>query len=328
MVGGKLDYMRKKSDKPSVVLVASPGVPVFEMSTACEVFGNDRRDITPNWYDFELVGTDPVTTIGFGLTLPAGRGLDALGDADTIVIPACADIHDSPPRALVDALVVAHARGARIASLCSGAFVLAEAGLLDGRRAATHWMHADELARRYPAVDVDAGVLYVHDDVWTSAGSAAALDLCLELVRCDFGTSIANEVARRIVIPPHRDGGQAQYVSPGRTDTRRRAGDASDIEHWARSNLATVSVAGLANHAAVSTRTLNRRFRDHTGMSPQEWLHHERLRAAQELLEDSDLTIEVTAARVGLGTAANLRFHFADELGISPTAYRRAFSSH
>lgn len=198
--------MRKQSDKSLVVVVASPGVPMFELSTACEVFGNDRRDLTPDWYDFELVGTDAATTIGFGLTLPIGRGLAALADADTVVVPACADIHDNPPRPLVDALRAAHARGARIVSLCSGAFVLAEAGLLDGRRAATHWMHAEELARRYPAVEVHADSLYVHDDVWTSAGSAAALDLCLELVRCDLGASVAAEVARRIVIPPHRDG--------------------------------------------------------------------------------------------------------------------------
>lgn len=322
---GKLVAMRKKSDTCRVVIVAMPGVPLFELAGAAEIFGVDRRDLTPDWYEFELVGTSPETTIGFGMQVPNGRGLDALSDADTIIVPACANIHDGAPTALLEALVQEHARGARIVSLCSGAFVLAEAGLLDGRRATTHWMHAEALARLYPSVTVDPGVLYVHDDVWTSAGSAAAIDLSLELVRRDFGAAIANEVARRVVIPPHRDGGQSQFIRY-RPHTASSRDD--DVEHWAREHLADVTVTAMARYAGVSVRSLNRQFRSRTNLSPQEWLRREKLQATQELLESSDLTVEAIALRVGLGTAANLRTHFAAEYGVPPGAYRRTFSSH
>jgi transcriptional regulator GlxA family with amidase domain len=183
---------------------------------------------------------------------------------------------------------------------------------------------SDELARRYPLVTVDPTVLYVHDRVWTSAGSGAALDLCLELVRHDLGAAVANEVARRIVIPPHRDGGQAQYIRPRPRPTPHGP---ADVEEWARTNLADVTVTGLAGYAGVSTRTLNRHFRERTGRNPQEWIKRERMLAAQELLEDTDLTVDAIAGRVGLGTAANLRAHFAEAFGTSPSSYRRTFAT-
>lgn len=323
--------MRKKSDATSgerrrhkVVLVASPGIPLFELSIPAEVFGIDRRDVTPHWYDFELVSTDEAgTTVAHGLTVPYSGGLSRLRTADTVIVPACADVQGCAPAALVEELRRAHARGARIAATCTGSFVLAEAGLLDGRRAATHWMHADVLAARHPEVQVDADVLYVHDDVWTSAGSAAGLDMCLELVRQDHGSAVANELARRIVVPPHRDGGQAQFIRP----STRRAPARPDVQEWARRHLAVATVLTMADQAAVSPRTLNRQFRSQTGQSPQAWLQGLRLDTAAELLETTELSVEAIAGQVGLGTATNLRAQFVSVYGVPPTAYRNAFGA-
>lgn len=317
------ESVSRSADRHRVAVVASPGVPLFELAIPIEVFGTDRRDLTPDWYDFELVATDPGTKVGHGFGVPAGRGLAALAQADTVIVPACAEVHDSTPAELVDALRVAADRGARVASICSGAFVLAEAGLLDGRRATTHWMHADELARRHPRVHVDPAVLYVHDEVWTSAGSAAGLDMCLELVRRDHGAAVANEIARRVVTPPHRNGGQAQYVRP---QVPPRAPE-QDLLAWARTHLDTATVAGMARRAGVSTRTLHRQLLARTGRSPQEWLQAERLRVAAELLETSDLTTDVIARRVGLGTATNLRARFTATYGVPPAEYRRTFTT-
>ncbi|WP_230486925.1 GlxA family transcriptional regulator [Nocardioides anomalus] len=315
--------MSKESDsRHRVVLVASPGVPLFELSIPAEVFGIDRRELTPQWYDFALVSTDePGTAVAHGLVVPAGAGLAALEQADTVVVPACADVQGAPPPALVEALRAAHARGTRIAATCTGSFVLAEAGLLDGRRAATHWMHADALRRRYPSVRVDEQVLYVHDDVWTSAGSAAGLDMCLELVRRDLGSAVANELARRIVVPPHRGGGQAQFIRP----STRTAGPRRDVQEWARAHLADATVVAMAEHAGVSTRTLHRQFLGRTGQSPQAWLQGLRLDTAAELLESTDLGIGAVAHRVGLGTATNLRAQFAAAYGVPPSDYRATF---
>lgn len=321
-MSGTLDNMRNTSDRHRVVLVASPGVPLFELGIAAEVFGRDRRELTADWYEFELVTTGEGAAIGHGLQVPPGRGMTALAEADTIVVPACANVHDDVPLDLVEALRGAADRGARLASICSGAFVLAEAGLLDGRRATTHWMHAEELARRYPLVQVDPRVLYVHDGVWTSAGSAAGLDMCLELVRQDHGATVANELARRVVTPPHRHGGQAQYVRVTPPE-----GQQPDTQAWARENLGRATVTDLAGVAGVSVRTLHRQFRARTGQSPQEWLLDERARAAAELLESTDLTIEAIARRVGLGTATNLRARFTSRYGVPPAQYRRTFNT-
>ncbi|KNX36558.1 hypothetical protein VV01_04360 [Luteipulveratus halotolerans] len=311
-----------------VVVVATEGVHVFELAIPCEVFGIDRGDLTPQWYSFEVVSAADAQTTGgvslsHGLSVSAGRGLAALNDADTIVVPACASIHEAVPQHLIDALRSAHARGARIVSICSGAFVLAEAGLLDGRRATAHWMYTAELAARYPLITVDPSVLYVHDDVWTSAGSAAALDMCLEIVRADHGSSVANEVARRIVIPPHRNGGQAQYV---RHRPLPVGHDLATTLDWARHNLDTVTVTAMATRAGTSTRTLHRTVTGRTGQSPQEWLLRERLSVAQELLESTSLTTEAIARRVGLGSSANLRGHFSRAFGLPPRDYRMSFA--
>lgn len=316
--------MRKQSDSHRIAVVATAEVPLFELAIPCEVFGIDRQELTPRWYTFELVALEDGVQTSQGLAVPIGRGLKAVADADTVIIPACASIHAAAPTELLTALVAAHARGARIASLCSGAFVLAEAGLLDGRRATTHWMHAAELANRYRQVTVDPTVLYVHDDIWTSAGSAAALDMCLELVRVDHGSAVANEVARRIVVPPHRSGGQAQYIRP------RAAPASTDLAgtlDWARLHLNTVTVAAIADRAGTSSRTLHRTMTRLTGGSPQDWLLRERLQSAQELLEATDLTIEAIASRTGLGSAANLRSHFANTIGVPPSAYRTTFAA-
>lgn len=314
--------MRKKSARQRVVVVATPDTHLFELAIPCEVFGVDRTDLTAAWYDFELVTAEPGTTTDHGLSVPAGRGLEALRDADLIVVPACDTMHSGAPQTLLGALREAHVRGARIASICSGAFVLAEAGLLDGRRATTHWMHAPEFAGRYPGVLLDPDVLYVHDDVWTSAGSAAALDMCLAIVRADHGAAVANEVARRIVIPPHRDGGQSQFIRPRPAPVGHDLADSLD---WARRNLDKVTVTGLAAHAGTSTRTLHRTMTRVTGGSAQDWLLRERIGAAQELLETSDLTMDAIAVRTGLGTGANLRAHFTRSVGTSPSHYRKTF---
>ena len=318
--------MRVESANHHVVLAVPPGVPLFELGVATEVFGVDRSDLTPRWYRFSVVGVgEGPVAVGHGLTVPAGAGVAAIADADTVVVPACADVHASSPRELIDALRAAHARDARIVSLCSGAFVLAQAGLLDGRRAVTHWMHAAELARRHPAVDVDAGALYVRDgSVWTSAGNAAAIDLCLEIVRVDHGRAVGNEVARRMVTPPFRGGGQAQYL---RYDRAGEAVGTVDIAEWVERHLADATVASMARRVGVSGRTLTRRFRETTGSSPQAWLLRQRLAAAQELLETTTLTTEVIARRVGLGTAGNLRTRFRAAFGTGPADYRQIFGT-
>ena len=316
--------MRKKSDRHRVVALALPGVPVFELAAAIEIFGSDRSDITEDWYQFELVASDDHVTIGGGLIAPCGRGLAAFDDADTVIVPACADVHEASPPHVLDALRAAHARGVRIVSLCSGAFILAEAGLLSGRRATTHWMHAELLAQRYPDIQVDANALYVRDDgIWTSAGTAAAIDLCLELVHADLGATVANEVARRVVTAPHRNGGQAQFI---RRPPHVRSDDA-DIHSWARANLQSATVAAMATQGRISHRTLVRRFKSRTNLTPQQWLQRERLREAQELLESSTLTIEAIARRAGFGTAANLRAQFARNFGVAPSAFRSTFGA-
>lgn len=318
--------MRKKLDRRRVALVVLPGMPIFELAVPCEVFGIDRSDLTECWYEFGIhpVGNGVQVAHGFGA--PDHHDSSGLSGAGTVLVPGCRTIHDAAPPQLLDALREAHSEGARIAGICSGAFVLAEAGLLDGRRATTHWMHADELVRRYPTVSVDADVLYVQQDrIWTCAGTAAAIDLCLELVRQDHGAAIANEVARRMVAPPHRDGGQAQYIRTPQV----AAGDAlGDVLTWARANLQhDLAISDLAAHAGVSHRTLIRRFQTTTHTTPQRWLARERVMLAQELLETTSLPIERIAARTGHGSAVNLRVQFQRHLGVPPSAYRATFNT-
>ncbi|HEY2428867.1 MAG TPA: helix-turn-helix domain-containing protein [Acidimicrobiales bacterium] len=306
--------------------VVFDGVAPFELAVACEVFGIDRsEEIGLPWYRFMICAADPPpvrSSVGF--TIDGVRPLADLRHADTIVVPAAG--HAEHNAALLDSLRRAHARGARVMSVCTGAFVLAAAGLLDGRRATTHWMHVDAFAARYPLVKVDPGVLYVDDgDVLTSAGTAAGIDLCLHVVRLDYGADVANKVARRMVVPPHRDGGQAQFVSE--PVAPQPGGDLlSDALAWVQEHLhEPVSVDDLARRSAMSPRTFARRFRDVAGTTPHQWILRQRILLAQRLLETTDLSVEAVAARCGLGTATNLRQHFQRQVRTSPHAYRRTF---
>ena len=308
-----------------VALVVLERAAQFEVGVAWEVFGVDRRALTPDWYDFRLVAGQPgtVRTEG-GFVLDTPYGLESLAEADTIIVPARADDGFGSSQ-LHDALRAAHGRGARIASICTGAFVLAAAGLLDGRRATTHWAHADRLAQLFPAIEVDPNVLWVEaDDIFTSAGTAAGIDLCLHLVRRDLGSEVANSVARRMVVAPHRDGGQAQFVDAPipRCDSDTLA----PLLDWALERLGEpLTLDDLARQANVSTRTLVRRFQTATGTTPLQWLLAQRVRRAQHLLEATSEPVERIAGLAGFGTAANLRQHFTRAVGVPPLAYRRTF---
>jgi transcriptional regulator GlxA family with amidase domain len=311
----------------TVAVVVFDRVAVFELAVPCEVFGIDRSAHgVPNYRLSVCAAEPPPLRTGAGFTIDALPGLAPLRRADTVIVPAWRDIDETPPEALLRALRRAHDRGARVASLCSGAFVLAHAGLLDGRRATTHWMYADVLAERFPAVDVDRSVLYVDEGrVLTSAGTAAGIDLCLHMVRQDHGAEVANVFARRMVVPPHRDGGQAQFVSAPRPPACADDPVARTLD-WAMAHLDDdLTVAALAGRAAMSARTFARRFVAATGTTPLQWLLVQRVLTAQRLLETTDLPIERVAERCGLGTAANLRTQFGRHLGTTPTGYRRTF---
>lgn len=304
-----------------VVALVFPQVVAFDLAVPAQVFGHPDE---AGRYSFRTCTPVPgivSSTTGFAMSVPLG--LAALADADTIVVPGYVPHTEPPPEAL-DALRAAAARGIRLFSVCTGAFALAATGLLDGRRATTHWRDAAELMARYPAVDVDADVLYVDDEpVMTSAGIAAGIDLCVQLVRIDHGEQTAVEVARRMVVAPHRDGGQAQFLQ------RPVPAAGAGLSHtcaWALERLAQpLTVADLAEHAGWAPRTFARHFVDETGMSPQRWLAAQRLLEARWLLEATDLPIDQVAHRSGLGTAANLRLYFAREVGIAPSAYRRTY---
>ena len=311
----------------SVAVLAYPGMSVFETGIVTEVFGLPRPELGVPWYELAVCAErpGPVPLVG-GASLRTPHGLGVLAAAATVVVPGVADVHGSPSPALADALRRAHAGGARIVSICSGAFALAGAGLLDGRRATTHWRYAPLLAERYPAVEVDPAVLYVDGgDVLTSAGSAAGIDLCLHLVRADHGAAIANAVARRLVVQPHRDGGQAQFTEAP------VAGDPGDGRiarsmEWAAGRLGDpLSVEHLARQAAMSPRSYLRHFARATGTSPIRWLIAQRVQASLSLLENTQAPIEDVAAAVGFDTAVTFRHHFARALRTSPSAYRRAF---
>ncbi|OIJ68103.1 helix-turn-helix domain-containing protein [Streptomyces mangrovisoli] len=307
----------------TVALAVTDGMLHFELSLAHEVFGSPPDGTPVTWYDLAVCGPGPVRVGRF--RLEPDRGLDGLARADTVIVPGWADIDVDPPAELVEAVRAAHAAGARVASLCTGAFVLAAAGLLDGQRATTHWAHTDVLAARHPRVSVDPDVLYVDNGrVLTSAGKAAAMDLCLHLVRLDHGSAVANAVARRLVVPPHRDGGQAQFVvTPVPAPDRHPL---ADLFPWVLERLdRPLTVEDLARRAGMSSRHLTRHFHAVTGTTPLQWLLTQRIRHAQELLESSDDGIDTVAAATGMGTAATLRRHFHRAVGVPPDAYRRTF---
>jgi transcriptional regulator GlxA family with amidase domain len=315
------------TDRHLVVALVADRVAPFELGVACEVFGIDRSYLHDPWYAFTVASVDPgplATKAGFSIN--PERGIEALDEADTIVIPAWSDIERVPPMEIVEALQRADERGARLLSVCSGAFVLGWAGVLDGRRCTTHWMYADDLAARFPACEVDPGVLYVVDgNVLTSAGTAAGIDLCLHVVRADHGARVANALARRMVVPPHRDGGQAQYVEmpvPEGDDPD----PLGDVLTWAVTHLDEPhSVESLARRAHLSPRTFARRFRQVTGTTPHQWLLRQRVLHAQHLLETTSEPVERIAQLCGFGSAALLRQHFGRIVGTAPLQYRRTF---
>jgi transcriptional regulator GlxA family with amidase domain len=320
----------------TVVVVALPGVVAFELAIPFQVFATARAapHRAPRLAEagrlYEVRVAAPSRTVAAtasgGAAFAVGdlESLDVIDAADTVLVPA-AESAAAPPAAVVSAVRAAHARGARIASICTGAYVLAAAGLLDGRRATTHWAHADDLAARFPAVRVDPSVLFVDDgDVLTAAGVAAGLDLCLHLVRRDHGAAAAAYIARRIVMPPHREGGQAQYLAFA--EPPASGASLAPTLSWMRARLADdLQLADIARHAAMSTRTLIRRFRDECGTTPLQWLIRQRLDRARTLLETTTLSVEEVARASGFGTSVSLRQHFARTLGTSPLRYKRSF---
>ncbi|MGF6809270.1 transcriptional regulator GlxA family with amidase domain [Paraburkholderia sp. Clong3] len=321
------DDVSDQAPRHVVAVVAFDHISPFHLSVPCVVFGEDRRGGGVPDFDFRVCAAETgalATTAGFSIAVI--HGLEALADAQTIIVPSWRDPAETPPAALLDALRAAHARGALLVGLCLGAFVLAAAGILDGRPASTHWAWADDFARRYPRVRLDADVLYVDDgNVLTSAGTAAGLDCCLHVLRKICGARVANHVARRLVVSPHRQGGQAQYVQQP-MPPKPRGDRLSGLLDWVSGNLATPhTLDTLAARALMSRRTFTRRFRLATGTTVGAWLLAQRLARAQQLLESTDESVEAIAASAGFGSAASLRQHFADAFRTSPSAWRREF---
>jgi AraC family transcriptional activator FtrA len=299
----------------------------FDFACACEVFGYDRSDLVTPWYRFLVVSQDPPpirTSSGF--LMHPELGLEALVEADTIIIPGWAEDLRPPRPELIEALRAAYDRRVRLIGGCIGAFVLAEAGLLDGRRVTMHWRYADRFRERYPTVEVDPTVLFVDDgQVLTSAGAAGGIDLGLHIIRLDYGADIANQVARRIVVPPLREGEQAQFIEAPLPDHPNKDPIAETLE-WIVEHLDhEVNIDQLARAAAMSTRTFLRRFKAATGTTPLDWILRQRIQLAQRLLETTDLSLEHIATHAGFGSPASMRRHFAQRLRTSPQAYRRTF---
>lgn len=310
---------------PRLALAMHGSAMLYEVAIASEIFGVDRSELSPTgeWYDVVVCTADGAPHPWLA-HLPTASYAE-ISRVDTVVVPSSEDLDDDPDPDLVKVLRSAHGRGTRLVSLCTGAFVLAATGVLDGRTATTHWMHAEDLARRYPRVDVRPDVLYVDGgDVLTSAGKTAALDLCLHLVRRDLGAAAANGIARRLVVSAHRSGGQAQFIAPP-SAPRDPDGLAVTLA-WARGRLGEpLTVRDLAGHAGLSTRQLARRMHAEVQAGPLDWLHQQRIARAQELLERTDASIDQVAASCGMGTATTLRRHFHRSLGVTPTLYRATF---
>ena len=313
----------------NVAVPVLDGVAAFELGVLCEVFGLDRPDdpLLPS-FDFALCAPQPgPVRCQSGFDIVAEHGFDRLAEADLIGVPAVRLGDRSVPEELLEQLRAAIERGAWVLSVCSGAYLLGEAGLLDDRRCTTHWTYAEDLAQRFPLAKVDPDVLYVEDgNVITSAGTAAGIDACLYLMRREFGERVAGRLARRMVVPPHRDGGQRQYVetpiAPVQADTLT-----ATLEWMAAHLDREMTVETLAEQAHMSTRTFARRFRAETGTTPHHWLTGQRVLLAQRLLEDDERSIDEIATRAGFGSAALLRHHFVKRVGTTPQAYRKTFCS-
>ncbi|MER7082304.1 Transcriptional regulator GlxA family, contains an amidase domain and an AraC-type DNA-binding HTH domain [Saccharopolyspora kobensis] len=309
----------------TVAVLALDDVIPFDLATPLEVFTRTRLPDGRAAYRLRICAAAPTVSAGL-FTLQAPWGLDALETADTIVLPGCADPTAEVPGAVLDALRRAAERGTRIASICSGAFVLAATGLLDGLRATTHWRAAPLLAERHPGIDVDPDVLYVDNGQFlTSAGAAAGLDLCLHLIRRDHGSAVAADAARLSVMPLEREGGQAQFVVQD-LPAAPRGSALEPLLNWLEDNAAhDISLEDIAARAGMSTRTLNRRFREQTGTTPLQWLHRTRIRLAQHLLETTDHPVERISAQVGFGSPTAFRDRFKRVVGTTPNTYRNAF---
>ncbi|WP_433187548.1 helix-turn-helix domain-containing protein [Actinoallomurus sp. CA-150999] len=311
-----------------VAVLALDGMAPLDLAIPLQIFG--PRAETP--YEVSVCGPAGSVSTTSGFALAVTSGLDVLRAADTLIVPGFGPEFlpqpDPVPPSVLDALAMARDRGRRVVSICTGAFALAAAGLLDGLHATTHWQYTDELERNYPAVHVDRDVLYVDEgDILTSAGVCCGIDLCLHILRRDLGAVVANQIARRIVAAPHRDGGQAQYVPAPVAVTGDTA--LADTRAWALERLGQpLTVTQLARHAGMSERSFMRRFVEETGTTPLQWLVGARLGLARELLETTDHSIDLVAHDSGLGSAANLRLHFRRALNTTPTAYRRAFTRH
>jgi AraC family transcriptional activator FtrA len=312
--------------KHLVVALAYDGLCTFEFGCTVELFALERPELGVEWYDFAVCAVEPgpIRAAG-GIQVQAPYDPSLLERADTIVMPGWRDADEEPPAALLAQIRAAHARGARLCTICSGVFVLAAAGVLDGLRATTHWRYAERLQRRYPRVQVLADDLYVDEgQVISSAGSAAGLDMLLHLVRRDYGARVGNMVAQRLVVAPHREGGQAQFLP--RPMAHDEQGRLSRLMDWLRSHPAQQhTVASMAARAAMSPRTLQRQFQEATGMGPVEWLLRERVAIAKDLLESPDIALAQVAERAGFGSEESLRHHFRRVAATTPGAYRRAF---
>ncbi|WP_300396711.1 helix-turn-helix domain-containing protein [Henriciella sp.] len=318
--------MPSPSRKPHrVVTIAYDRLWPLEYGIAVEIFGWARPEIGVDWYDFDVAGPcEPVRTLG-GVTLTPDHGYEIVEMADTVIVPAWRDVHEVPPKEMIEAVQAAHRRGARMVSYCTGAFVLAHAGILDGRRATTHWRDLRVLKQGFPAIDVVEDVLYVDDgDVLTSAGSSAAVDCSVHIVRRDYGTETANRLARSLVTPPHREGGQAQYIE---APYQERAGQSvAAVLDWARERLdQPLDITDMAAFSGMSDRTFLRRFKEGTGTTPLKWLRRERIMRAMTLLEKTGLGLPDIAEQCGFGSAETFRTAFRDIAGITPRAYRKRF---
>lgn len=323
-------YSNFTSQAPGLVAVITyDGLCTFEFGIAVEVFGLPRPEFEFPWYEFTVVSSEHrrVRAMG-GITVEADAGLETLKDAQTIIIPGWRDRTEHPPEQLIIAIQDASQRGARCISICSGVFVLAAAGLLDGKRATTHWRHMPCLKQLYPEIHIEEDVLYVDEgNIITSAGSAAGIDACLYLIRKDFGSKVANDVARRLVTPPHRDGGQAQFVStPMQVRPGKSIGLAMD---WARERLSDpIKLEDMAASVHKSERTFLRRFRETVGITPMVWLQRERMFKAQELLEVSTVSLADIASQCGYQSLETFRVSFKRTIGTSPAAYRSRFQNN
>lgn len=317
-----------RRDRLTVAVVLFDRAPMFESSVPISVFGYDRSDTDVPRFTVRAVAAEPgplTTTAGIRLSAP--YGLEALDGAATVIVPTWRSVRERPPQAALDALRAAHADGATVMGLCLGAFVLAAAGLLDGRRAATHWRFAPALAAAHPAVRVDPSVLFVDDgDIITSAGTAAGIDACLHLVRREFGAQVAGSIARRMVVPPQRSGGQAQYIERPLPDPET-ADPLGDVLAYALRHLDDpgLGVDALAARAFMSRRSFDRRFRELTGSSPLQWLLAQRIMHAQRLLETTDLSVDAVAREAGFASGVALRPHFRRLVGVPPQTYRDTF---